>query len=138
MSVGLQSVQPSTEHICRLYTARISVARVEGYEYINTTVKSATGLGVTFAPTWDMVMSSKRGEISWDTYTSRYYELLRSRWGLHQQDFVDVLRLENPVLMCYCHASPEKKCHRYLLADILKSVARSQGISFEYCGELAL
>jgi hypothetical protein len=56
------------KHICRVGTARIDYEGRVGQRVLNTTVKSGTGLGAVFAPTWKMVMQSKRDEITWDEY----------------------------------------------------------------------
>lgn len=58
----------TTKHICRVGTARIDYQGHVGQRVLNTTVKSGTGLGAVFAPTWKMVMQSKRDEITWDEY----------------------------------------------------------------------
>ena len=58
----------TTKHICRVGTARIDYQGQVGQRVLNTTVKSGTGLGAVFAPTWKMVMQSKRDEITWDEY----------------------------------------------------------------------
>jgi hypothetical protein len=49
-----------TKHICRVGTARIDYEGHVGQRVLNTTVKSGTGLGTVFAPTWKMVMQSMR------------------------------------------------------------------------------
>ncbi|MEO8610897.1 MAG: hypothetical protein ABI690_23575 [Chloroflexota bacterium] len=49
-----------TKHICRVGTARIDYRGHVGQRVLNTTVKSGTGLGAVFAPTWKMVMASKQ------------------------------------------------------------------------------
>ena len=47
-------------HICHVGTARIDYRGSAGQLVLNTTVKSGTGLGAVFAPTWKLVMASKQ------------------------------------------------------------------------------
>ena len=48
------------QHICRVGTARIDYRGHAGQRVLNTTIKSGTGLGAVFAPTWKMVMHPSR------------------------------------------------------------------------------
>ena len=81
---------------------------------VDITAKSALGPARCFAPTWDMVMSSKRGQFTWDEYTERYRAILDSvpkdswEWLKAQAD--------NGVLtvLCYCPNGKER-CHTHLL-----------------------
>jgi hypothetical protein len=43
---------------------------------IDTTVKSASGLWRSFAPTWPMVMGVKRGASTWEQYAAKYRAIL--------------------------------------------------------------
>ena len=60
------------KHICSVGTARIDYRGCDQQRVLNTTVKSGTGLGAVFAPTWDMVLQWKRNEINWDSYQQLY------------------------------------------------------------------
>lgn len=88
--------------------------RKNGPDGVDITVKSALGSARHFAPTWDMVMGSKRGEITWDEYTERYRAILDSvsedawHW-LAEQARNGVL-----TLLCYCPDGKEH-CHTHLL-----------------------
>ena len=77
----------SAKHICRVGTARINYRGHAGQRVLNTTVKSGTGLGAVFAPTWNMVLGWKRGEIDWDEYRQQYTELMRQRYATNQRRF---------------------------------------------------
>ena len=46
----------TTKHICRVGTARIDYQGRVGQRVLNATVKSGTGLGAGFAPTWDTMV----------------------------------------------------------------------------------
>lgn len=99
-----------------IHTAQI---RYKGAGRVDVTVKSARGQGRCFAPTWDMVMSAKRGEITEAEYTERYLAILEIvpvsaiDWLLSQAVNGDI------TLVCYC--KPGAFCHRVLLAKWLES-----------------
>lgn len=124
--------------ILRLATARINYVGQEHQRVLNTTVKSGVGSGAIFAPTWNMVMSSKQGKITWDEYTTQYNELMRNRYRDNQPAFIEAMQSEELVLCCYCKDTYQttRHCHRYILADILAKVAVHQGIEAIYIGEL--
>ena len=60
--------------------ARIGDKGKDGALVLDTTAKAKGGQGKLFAPTWKMVMASKKGEITWDEYTKRYLDLMRKRY----------------------------------------------------------
>ena len=122
----------------KIKTAHISYKGKGDEIVINTTIKSAEGIGETFAPTWDMVMSSKRGKISWEEYTARYIKLMRQRFAEKNHAFGVAVRFQDIVLTCYCADKSEngRTCHRYLLEDILTKVAESMEIEVERGGEV--
>ncbi|MBZ0280739.1 MAG: hypothetical protein K8L97_08350 [Anaerolineae bacterium] len=126
------------KHICRVGTGRIDYRGHAQQTVLNTTIKSGSGLGKVFAPTWDMVIASKRGEIDWQTYTERYQALMRDRYRQNQAAFLEALSCDELIVCCYCkdtHATTQH-CHRYLLVDILEKVAQHHGINFERIGEV--
>ncbi len=128
----------TARHICRVGTARIDYQGGVGQKVLNTTVKSGTGLGAVFAPTWKMVMQSKRDEITWDEYRSQYTVLMRQRYQVNPAAFLEALNSDELIVCCYCKDtySTTKHCHRYLLVEILEKVAAHHGIGFEYIGEI--
>lgn len=128
----------TTQHICRVGTARIDYQGRVGQRVLNTTVKSGTGLGAVFAPTWKMVMQSKRDEITWDEYRDQYTALMRQRYQANPSAFLEALNSAELIVCCYCkdtHATT-RHCHRYILVEILEKVAAHHGIGFEYIGEV--
>jgi hypothetical protein len=127
----------TTQHICRVGTARIDYQGRAGQLVLNTTVKSGTGLGAVFAPAWKMVMQSKRNEIHWDEYRQQYTELMRQRYQANPAAFLEALSSDELIVCCYCrdtHATTQH-CHRYILVEILEKVAQHHGIGFEAIGE---
>jgi uncharacterized protein YeaO (DUF488 family) len=129
----------STQHICRIGTARINYRGHAGQRVLNTTVKSGTGLGKLFAPTWKMVMQGKRGEITWDEYREQYLALMRERYRLNKAAFLEALSADELILCCYCPDThnTSQTCHRYILVEILEKVALEHGIACEYIGEVS-
>lgn len=65
--------------VLEIRTARIGYRGKEGETVIDTTAKSAQGIGKVFAPTWKLVMAYKRGDISWSEYEQSYLALMRKR-----------------------------------------------------------
>lgn len=122
----------------QLATARIDYIGQVGQRVLNTTVKSGRGLGAVFAPTWEIVMQSKRGEIGWQTYSEHYTELMRQRYRQYPEAFHEAVQSDALVLCCYCRDThtTSRHCHRYLLVDILQKVAAHHGIAAHYMGEL--
>ncbi len=104
---------------CNLYTAQIGY-RDPDKVVLNTTIKSGQGLGKLLAPTWDMVMSSKRGKITWDEYTRRYKILVLLRYSATPDLFRQLFAPKHLVICCYCadSAHSSRHCHRYLVRDI--------------------
>jgi hypothetical protein len=126
------------KHICRVGTARIDYQSRVGQRVLNTTVKSGTGIGAVFAPTWKMVMQSKRHEITWDEYREQYTALMRQRYADNQAAFLQALSSDEVIVCCYCKDTyaTTKHCHRYILVEILEKVAAHHCIGFEYIGEV--
>ena len=127
-----------TKHICRVGTARIDYQGRVGQCVLNTTVKSGSGLGAVFAPTWKMVMASKQNTISWQSYVEQYTALMRQRYQANHLAFLEALSSAELIVCCYCkdtHATT-KHCHRYILVEILEKVAAYHGIGFEAMGEV--
>ncbi len=126
------------KHICRVGTARIDYQGRVGQRVLNTTVKSGSGIGAVFAPTWKMVMASKRDEITWEEYRSQYTALMRRRYADNPAAFLEALSGDELIVCCYCRDTHDttKHCHRYILVEILEKVAAHHGIGFEAIGEV--
>ena len=103
--------------MCRVGTERINYVGNAGQTVLNTTVKSGTGIGAVFAPTWELVMASKQGRIDWQTYSDRYYQLMRERYLKNKAAFIEALRHDELIVTCYCKDTAE-------------------GIAFERIGEV--
>ena len=128
----------TNKHICRVGTARIDYRGRAGQRVLDTTVKSGTGLGAVFAPTWKMVMQFKQDKLSWQAYVDQYTSLLRRRYAANTRAFLEALNSDELIVCCYCrdtHATT-KHCHRYILVEILEKIAVHHGIGFEYIGEV--
>lgn len=122
----------------------IRTGRIGEPEVIDTTVKSSTGIGRFFAPSWEIVGGHKRwaaeraGEQppSWtlkyaaiddEQYVAAYKQLLRARWKQYAPELRNWLQGKSVVtLACYC--SRGKFCHRDEAAKILLQIAQSWGI----------
>lgn len=126
------------KHTYRIGTARIGYLGQAGQKVLDTTIKSGTGLGAVFAPTWDIVMRLKREMIDWKTYRNDYIALMRQRYIQDKAAFLQALTYRELIVCCYCrdtHATT-RRCHRYLLVEIFEKIAQQHDIIFEYLGEV--
>ena len=103
--------------LVRLYRGQVGRSEEEG---VDVSQKSAGPIGRPFAPPWDLVMGSKRGEIDWSTYRSRYFQQL-----FHNQSapvfrlWEEGVRLGGELaVLCYCPMS-NSYCHTVLLIQWL-------------------
>jgi uncharacterized protein YeaO (DUF488 family) len=106
----------------KVYTSQYNY---KGDNRLDITVK--TGWNI-LAPTWDMVMNYKNGNISQEEYTKQYYNKMRTSYVNRKDDWNWILKQEEVVLVCFCKAGDF--CHRLLLADILVKLGA------EYLGEI--
>lgn len=122
----------------RMATARINYKGEPHQLVLDITVKGKNMPGFYFAPTWDMVKQFKRGEISWEQYTTLYTNWMRLQYTFGREKFLDILNHDDVVLCCYCKDASltTRQCHRYLLVGIFEKVAKQFGIPFEYAGEV--
>jgi len=118
----------------KLYTIRVQSwrrAKELDIEFLDTTVKSGNKL---FAPNWPLLSKYKSGLIDDAQYTERFYELMRISYRDNPNEWARILSHDTLAIGCYCPSGGF--CHRYLLVDIFRKVAKSHGIEFEYLGEL--
>lgn len=106
----------------KVYTSRIGY---RGDDALDVTVKSATGHGRAFRPTWEIVMAHKAGRISDEEYTERYLAMLRHSYRTQQASWRWLLAQESVTLLCYCR--PGKFCHRHILKDVLVKLGAVDG-----------
>jgi hypothetical protein len=120
-----------------LFTIQIAkwrLARNRDIVFMDTTVKSGFSI---FAPTWDMVMGHKLGQISDEEYKKLYYAKMNASWKNEKErpQWLDVIQSKEPIAIgCYC--APGKFCHRHLLKEIFEKLCAARGIPFFYYGEL--
>lgn len=112
--------------------AKHRLATQRGVVFVNTTVKN--GLKA-FAPSWEMVMGHKAGELSDEAYTEQY--LVRMQRSQDEApEHWDALAYGGEIaLACFCRAG--NFCHRYLLLKLLTQWCEKRGVSVEHMGELA-
>lgn len=120
----------------KLWTTQMAkwrTAKERNIVFIDTTVKSGDKV---FAPTWEIVMSVKSGQISEDTYTQEYLRLMRASYRTHLDRWLEVCQMDEVAIACYC--THGKFCHRHLLADMLSHVCTRYAIPFQLQGELGV
>ena len=107
----------------KLYRAQVGTA-----DGVDVSRKSAGPLGLPFAPSWDLVMGSKRGRIDRQEYTREYEAQLRCVphsciIALHAEGVRNGGEL---CLLCYCRDGAH--CHTSLL---IKYLTRAWPTHFE-------
>ena len=95
----------------KVYTSRISY---RGKDRWDITVQTGSKI---FAPSWDLVMGIKKGQITEKQYTDAYLLMMKESYKKNRKEWDDLLAKDRIVLVCYCPAGAF--CHRYLLANIL-------------------
>lgn len=119
-----------------IYTIQMGkwrVAKTLSIELIDITVKSGNPI---FAPSWDMVKAYKDGQMSEETYTTLYNEMMRKSYRYNRGEWVALLNKPKLALACYCKAGDF--CHRHLLADMLRRLHEAAGHSVSVVGELGI
>ena len=122
-----------------IYTARVGYKGIFREHALDITVKSGKGAGQMFAPTRPLLNSYKYGPMTWEQYREGYLELLRGRYsGMARYVMDAVTKEQTVVLLCYCRDSyhGDRKCHRYLAAEVLLAIAKANGIIATYKGEI--
>lgn len=90
-----------------------------GPSRLDITVKSATGIGTLFTPTWDMVKKHKAHKITDKQYELEYKRMMEVQLNRAFSPFQTLLYWDQVVLCCYCRYKVGAFCHRFLLADYL-------------------
>jgi uncharacterized protein YeaO (DUF488 family) len=117
-----------------IYTVQMNnvrVAHAEEIPVVDITVKSGSKV---FAPTWEMVMALKSGEIGEDVYTAYYDQMMKMSQSNAPAAWGAVLAMDKVALVCYC--KPGVFCHRHLLKEKLTSLHHQLGNEILDGGEL--
>jgi uncharacterized protein YeaO (DUF488 family) len=119
----------------RLYTIQLAQWRkAKGLvvPLLDTTVRTGDKC---FAPSWDMVLGVKSGELTEDEYTKLYKRKMLDSIKTNPSRWAEVLKMESVAVACYC--TNGAFCHRYILAEILQQLCRHNHIGCIMEGELA-
>lgn len=119
----------------KVFTAQFGKQNIQGVR-ADITIKTNKEPYNVFAPTWSLVMAHKKGLITDDIYTRRYYELMRYRWQSSKDRKLFMSIIKEPVLTLVCFCKSDKFCHRHLAKDILEKICQANKIDFEYSGEI--
>lgn len=117
-----------------IYTVQISnlrAAHMEDVPVLDITVKSGDR---TFAPTWDMVLKYKAGELTTAEYMGHYRRLMLMSQDLYDIRWREIMGKDQIALACYC--KPGAFCHRLLLKDMLMELWHAEGEDVIDGGEL--
>lgn len=118
----------------QLYTiqmARWRLAKARSIHLLDTTVKSGNP---AFAPSWEMVLGSKSGQLSNEAYTQQYLALMRQSFLSNRGEWEALVQHEQLALACYCTTGAF--CHRVILAPLVQKYLQSKGLTVEFCGEI--
>lgn len=118
-----------------IYTIHMSKHRLlqeTTVSLLDTTVKSGIAF---FAPTWDMVMSYKKGVITEEQYIDRYRQALNGRHRDNPAYLTNYLPEEGDLALgCYC--KPGEFCHRHLLKYALQNWGKYTNVPVVLGGEI--
>lgn len=73
---------------------------------------------------WDMVMGVKFNKISQDDYKTYYLSLIKKRWEIRREEFIDLAKrgsVEDIKLRCFCPIK-DKFCHCYIAAAFMNKL----------------
>ncbi len=118
----------------KLYTTQMAKwrkVRDLGIEFYDVTVKSGDKL---FAPSWSLLSDYKSSNINEEEYIKRFLNEMRGSFHQNKGTWLDFISKEEVCIACYCISG--KFCHRKLLVDIFEKLCHSQGVEFEYKGEI--
>jgi uncharacterized protein YeaO (DUF488 family) len=119
----------------QIYTIQMSAwreAKRLEITFIDSTVKSGDK---RLAPTWDMVINSKNGNMTAAEYEIKYRELMAKSQADHPKFWDELCAMPKIALACYCNRFVF--CHRHILAEIIKEYALTKKIVIKICGEIA-
>lgn len=107
----------------KLYSKRTASLQANGWYVLDATVKSGEK---AFAPSWDIVMGYKKGEISEEEYTQTYLSMMRESFKSQHAAWEKIILWEKLAIACYC--PPGDFCHRHLLKEYVKAWAEKNGL----------
>lgn len=124
----------ASKPLINLWTMQMGKWRqAQAYEIklVDITVKS--GL-VIFAPTWEVLMQYKRGEMQPPQYAEIYLSRMQASLRFYPEKWKRLQAYPKMALTCYCKAG--EFCHRYLFSQMAEAYLTRAG--FEVCpkGEL--
>jgi hypothetical protein len=94
-----------------LYTAQ---HRYFGANGLDITVKGQDGMGIHFAPTWNMVTDHKKGIITDQEYVAKYLPILQA---IPEHVWTWFFSVPERTLICFCKKGAF--CHRNILVNWL-------------------
>jgi hypothetical protein len=112
------------------------------YKRLDITAASKDPIGKIFAPTWDLVLSYKRNEITKEKYEDEYKYIINKQFINNRKIFdyvANIIFKNNIVFVCYC--KPYDFCHRILLKDRFINSERYKNIytsQLQYGGEISI
>lgn len=107
------------------------LAKQLGIPLLDTTVKSGDKV---FAPSWEIVLGVKSGDISPEEYTEQYTHLMQTSFMANQSHWLHICNMPEVAIACYCKSGVF--CHRHLLVKMFEKICTRYTIPFNYRGEI--
>jgi uncharacterized protein YeaO (DUF488 family) len=109
----------------QVFTARIDYP---GPGRLDITRKSGNA---AFAPSWEIILTAKRGLLPWPDYVVEYTAQMRRSYRETRAEWEALLGGQRVVLCCFCVAPAQ--CHRTILARIL---GETKAFDAKFFGEI--
>jgi len=109
----------------KIHTAQY---RYSGPNRLDITIKGQDPVGKVFAPTWDMVLAYKKGNLKKASYTLLYSKLMKKSRKENPEIWKKILKKKRITFVCFCKAGTF--CHRVLLAEMFGKAGKGR-----YLGE---
>ena len=92
------------------------------------TINVTRSAGYLLSPSYELLMDYKNKRINWDQYVVRFKkEMYNDACRTEMMRIKDLSKVQDVYLVCVCW-NKDKKCHRYLLIDMIEKMCR-------WCGE---
>jgi uncharacterized protein YeaO (DUF488 family) len=107
-----------------IYTSNL---KYTGMDRLNVSRAGKDVVGLTFAPSWDLVRDWKAAKVDESGYRSRYMAEMRASYRKNKGAWLNILKRDVVTFVCFEKAG--EFCHRLILAAIFEKLGAT------YAGE---
>jgi uncharacterized protein YeaO (DUF488 family) len=107
-----------------IYTGNL---KYSGMDRLNISRAGKDAVGLTFAPSWELVKDWKASKVDEAGYRERYLAEMRSSYRKNKGAWLNLLKRETVTFVCFENAG--EFCHRLILAAIFEKLGAT------YAGE---